>query len=132
MNEFFVKINGTAIGTVFAPTYATLSMGYFELIFYRMCINESGGTLGQFILENWCRFLDDCQTPFDKTNELRKPKQKQTVEVLPLFLHLIQIIRLYIKQLTIALKSLREIMFQDLKASNLLTIRGNHLTLRNC
>ena len=82
MNEFFVKINGTAIGTIFAPTYATLSLGYFELIFYRMCINESGGTLGQFILENWCRFLDDCETPFDKTNELRKQKQKQTVEVL--------------------------------------------------
>ena len=33
----------------------------------RICINEFGETLGQFILENWCRFLDDCETPLDKT-----------------------------------------------------------------
>ena len=32
-----------------------------------MCINKFGKTLGQFILENWCRFLDDCETPLDKT-----------------------------------------------------------------
>ena len=42
-------------------------MGYFELTFYRICINEFGETLGHFILENWYRFLDDCKTPLDKT-----------------------------------------------------------------
>ena len=42
-------------------------MGYFELTFYRICINEFGETLGQFILENWCWFLDDCKTLLDKT-----------------------------------------------------------------
>ena len=62
-NEFFVQINSIAMGTIFAFTYATLSMGYFELTFYRICINEFGETLDEFILENWCRFLDDCQTP---------------------------------------------------------------------
>ena len=56
---FFVQICGTALGTIFAPTYATLTMGYFELTFYRICINEFDETLGQFILENWCRFLGD-------------------------------------------------------------------------
>ena len=39
------------MGTIFAPTYTTLSMGYFELTFYRICINEFGETLGQFTLD---------------------------------------------------------------------------------
>ena len=34
---------------------------------YTMCINEFGEMLGHFILENWCCFLDDCETPLDKT-----------------------------------------------------------------
>ena len=55
------------MGTIFAPTYTTLSMGYFNLTFYRTCINELGETLGQFILENWGRFPDDCEKPLDKT-----------------------------------------------------------------
>ena len=50
---------------IFAPTYAALGMGYFELAFYRMCINEFGETLGHFILENCSQFLDDCETPLD-------------------------------------------------------------------
>ena len=57
--------------TIFAPTNATLSTGSFKLTFYRISINEFGETLyvnlGQFILENWCRFLDDCETPLEKT-----------------------------------------------------------------
>ena len=36
------------MGTIFAPTYATLSMGYFELRFYTMCIDEFGETLGVY------------------------------------------------------------------------------------
>ena len=65
-------------------------MGYFELTFYRICINEFGETLGHFILENWYRFLDDCETPLDKTkidpNRLLKilnainPSTKLTIE----------------------------------------------------
>ena len=42
-------------------------MGYLELKFFRICINEFGKTLGQSIWENWCRFLDDCEKPLDKT-----------------------------------------------------------------
>ena len=66
-DEFCVKLNGPAMGTIFAPTYAMLSMGYFELTFYRICINEFGETLGQSILVNWRRFRGDCETPLDKT-----------------------------------------------------------------
>ena len=42
-------------------------MGYFVVTFYRICINGFGEMLGQFVLENSCRFLDDCETPLDKT-----------------------------------------------------------------
>ena len=54
------------MGTMFAPRYATLSMGYYELTFYTICINEFGETLGQFMLENWCRFLDGSETTLGK------------------------------------------------------------------
>ena len=39
------------MGTIFAHIYEALSMGYFELTFHRICINEFGETLGQFILK---------------------------------------------------------------------------------
>ena len=55
------------MGAISATTYATLSMGYFELTFYIICINEFGETLGQFILENSNQFVDDRQIPLDKT-----------------------------------------------------------------
>ena len=43
------------MGTIFGLAYATLSMGYFELTFYRICINKFGETLHEFFLENECR-----------------------------------------------------------------------------
>ena len=66
------------MGTIFVPTYATLKMGYFELTFYRICISEFGETLNQFLLENWCWFLDDCETSLDKT----KIDPKRLLEIL--------------------------------------------------
>ena len=36
-DEFYRQISGTAMGTIFAPTYATLTMGYFEVHFYHIC-----------------------------------------------------------------------------------------------
>ena len=65
-------------------------------------------------------------------NELRKLKEVLQMKFYHLFLHLIEITHLYITQLRIPLKSLSAIMFQNLKAPNLLTVRDNHLTLRNC
>ena len=46
-------------------------------------------------------------------NELRKPKEEQTDGFLPFFPHLILITDLYITQLRIPLKSLREIKTAD-------------------
>ena len=61
-NEFYNQIKGTETGTIFAPTYATLSMGYFEIKLYSVCFFEYGELLDECIQENWNRFLDDCYT----------------------------------------------------------------------
>ena len=37
-------------------------MGFLELTFYDLCRNKFGEDLGNFILENWRRFLNDCET----------------------------------------------------------------------
>ena len=50
------------MGTIFAPTYATLSMGYFEIKLYSVCTFTYGHILAEYIKENWNRFLDDCYT----------------------------------------------------------------------
>ena len=65
-DEFYRQISGTAIGTIFSPTYATLPIGYFEVHFYNNCKLKWGKEFQEFILENWSRFLDYCQTPLDK------------------------------------------------------------------
>ena len=61
-DEFYRQISGTAMGTIFAPTYATLTMEYFEFHFYNICELKWGKEFQEFILENWSCFLDDCQT----------------------------------------------------------------------
>ena len=69
-NEYFNQIKGTAMGTIFTPTFANLTMGFFELTFYDLCKDRFGEDLGNFIFENWTRFLDDCETLLEenKTN----------------------------------------------------------------
>ena len=61
-NEYFNQIKGTAMGTIFAPTYANLTMGFFELTFYDLCKDRFGEYLKNFFFENCSRFLDDCET----------------------------------------------------------------------
>ena len=61
-NEYFNQIKGTAMKTIFAPTYANLTMEFFELTFYDLCRDKFGENLGNFIFKNWSRFLDDCKT----------------------------------------------------------------------
>ena len=41
-NEFYNQIKGAAMGIIFAPTYATLSMGYFEIKLYIVCTFKYG------------------------------------------------------------------------------------------
>ena len=66
-NEYYTQISGTAMGTIFAPTYASLTMGYFEIKFYNICEVKWGMELANTLKENWSRFLDDCETVLDKT-----------------------------------------------------------------
>ena len=61
-NEFYNQIKGTAMVTIFAPTYATLSMGYFKIKFYSVSTFKCGELLAEYVKENWNRFLDDCYT----------------------------------------------------------------------
>ena len=37
---FYLQIQGTAIGTIFAPTYTTLSMGFHEIELYAIIRNK--------------------------------------------------------------------------------------------
>ena len=37
---FYLQIQGTAMGTIFAPTYATLSMGFHEIELYATIRNK--------------------------------------------------------------------------------------------
>ena len=56
-NEYFNQIKGTAMGTLFAPTYANLTMGFFELTFCDLCRDKFGEDLGNFIFENSSRLF---------------------------------------------------------------------------
>ena len=77
-DEFYRQISGTAMGTIFSITYATLTMGYFEIHFYNIFELKWGKKFQEFILENWSCFLDDCQTPLDKN----KVKPEELLETL--------------------------------------------------
>ena len=56
-NNKYNQIKGTAMGKIFAPTYATLSMRYFEIKFYSICTFKYGELLAEYIKKNWNRFL---------------------------------------------------------------------------
>ena len=51
-DEVYNQIKGTAMGTIFAPTYATLSMGYFEIKLYSVGIFHYGELSAEYIKEN--------------------------------------------------------------------------------
>ena len=53
------------MGTIFAPTYTTLTMGFLEHDFYRICENKWGADFYQFIVKNLSHNLDE--TPLDKS-----------------------------------------------------------------
>ena len=39
--------------TMLAPTYATLSMRYFEIKLYSVCTSKYAELLAEYIMENW-------------------------------------------------------------------------------
>ena len=56
------------MGTIVAPTYATLIMGYLEIQFCENCKNEFGVNNGKYIKKIWHRDLDNCYIALDATN----------------------------------------------------------------
>ena len=60
-NEYFLQLQGTAMGTMFAPTYANFSMGYHEIKLYDLIEMNYNLDIRQYFVENWKRFRDDCK-----------------------------------------------------------------------
>ena len=56
----YLQIHGTAMGTMFAPTYATLSMGFHEIELDAIIRNKFTLPVSNYFEESCRRFLDDC------------------------------------------------------------------------
>ena len=52
-NEYFLQLQGTAMGTVFAPTYANLSMWYHKVKLYDVIELNYNLDIRQYFVENW-------------------------------------------------------------------------------
>ena len=64
---YYTQIDGTAMGTIFAPTYADLTVGYLEIDLYKKINDKWGNDVEKYFCQNWKRYLDDCQMPIDTT-----------------------------------------------------------------
>ena len=53
---FYLQIQGTAMGTIFAPTYATLSMGFDKIELYAIIRNKFTLPVSNYFEQNWKRF----------------------------------------------------------------------------
>ena len=67
-DTYFLQTKGTAMGTKFAPIYATLVLGYLEETLYRK-VEDVFDLKFKTIEENFNRFLDDCFILFRKSDE---------------------------------------------------------------
>ena len=56
--------------------YIYIYIFFFELTFCYLCRDRFGEDLGNFIFENWNRFLDDFETLLEETQLLKTLKQR--------------------------------------------------------
>ena len=70
---YYRQVKGTAMGTKFAPTYATLTIAYLEIKLYEKVKTEFGQEFSDYFKIYWKRFLDDCFIPWTRSEtELNK------------------------------------------------------------
>ena len=58
--KFYLQVKGTAMGTIFVPTYVNLTMWYHEIKVYSI-ISQSYALASKHFLSSWFIYLDDCQ-----------------------------------------------------------------------
>ena len=58
--DYCMQKKGTAMGTKFAPVYATLVKGYLEETLYEKINARFGSQYTDEFINSWRRFLDDC------------------------------------------------------------------------
>ena len=68
-DKMYTQVRGTAMGTKFAPTYATLVLAYLEEKLYVETEIKYGKEFARYIKDNWKRFLDDCFILWTKGEE---------------------------------------------------------------
>ena len=68
-DTFYRQEKGTAMGTKFAPVYATLTIGYLEEKLYTIIETNYDTKFQRYLKKYWKRFLDDCFVPWTKSEE---------------------------------------------------------------
>ena len=63
--NYYKQITGVAMGTNFAPTYAILAVGYLETMLFQKCRRFFGSEIGEYIENNFVRYIDDCFLKWD-------------------------------------------------------------------
>lgn len=72
-NCHYIQNKGTAIGTDFAPDYANLTMGYFEIELFISIKNNFESSVSDYVIKFWNRFLDDIFSSWnDSLDNLKK------------------------------------------------------------
>ena len=59
--KYFLQLQGTAVSTVFAPTYATKAWGSHEIKLYDLIESNSNLDIRWYFVEKSKRFLDGCE-----------------------------------------------------------------------
>ena len=68
-DQLYHQIQGTAMGTKMAPTYATLVLGYLEKKLYSKFETHFGSENKEEFIQAFKRYLDDCFTIWNKSEE---------------------------------------------------------------
>lgn len=68
-DSYFLQTKGTAMGTKFAPIYATLVLAYLQEKLYEQVEKEFDSNFRKYIEDNFKRFLDDCFIIFTRSDQ---------------------------------------------------------------